>query len=87
MQGEGNHNMRSPFATLLPARRALTRGGGGGCMGRCSPSTPKSLTSYNWASDCSRSAQMSSTFSTPMLKRIRLSLMPSSARLSGPWSQ
>lgn len=36
---------------------------------------------------CSRSLQMSSRLSTPQLKRTRLSLMPYSARFSGPWSQ
>ena len=37
-----------------------------------------------WSRACERSAHMSSTFSTPMLNRIRFSLMPISARLAGP---
>ena len=36
---------------------------------------------------CSKSAQMSSTLSMPQEKRMRLSLMPTCARFSGPWSQ
>ena len=38
------------------------------------------------ASACSKSDQMSSTFSRPQLKRMRLSLMPYCARFSGPCS-
>ena len=36
---------------------------------------------------CSKSAHTSSKPSTPVLYRTRLSLIPSSARFSGPWSQ
>lgn len=36
---------------------------------------------------CWKSAQMSSTPSMPQLKRTRLSLMPTCARFSAPWSQ
>lgn len=36
---------------------------------------------------CSKSAQMSSTLSMPQEKRMRLSLMPTCARFSAPWSQ